>query len=124
MVAFLLSLALSALVIVVTTLAGAQHGYFDRPSFLVPTMLMVHGLSAILFSFIYRINEAASFQRAYLLTVVVKLIVYFIYNMIMVFTDKPSAMENVVFFMVTYVVVTALEVTFYYRQTGRFGGPS
>lgn len=52
----------------------------------------------------------------------VKLVAYGAYNLLMILKDKSGAAENVVFFMILYLVFTTLEIVFLYRKiTGSEG---
>jgi hypothetical protein len=60
-----------------------------------------------------------SFVQLYLLTVVVKLIAFLIYNVLVVMLDPLSRDANVGFFIVSYLIFTFLEIGFLHRKISR-----
>lgn len=59
------------------------------------------------------------FVYMYLGTLGIKLIAYAVYLVFMVKRQPETAVENVVFFMIGYVIFTALETVFLYRIVNR-----
>ena len=86
------------------------------PSFLYVTLFFVLLTTIIVFRYLYRLKQPAYFIQLYLFLMVVKLIAYLGYNIFMVLKDKPSAVSNVVFFLLVYFVFTLIEIIFLYRQ--------
>ena len=75
-----------------------------------------------IFVYLYKVNKPDFFVQLYLLTMAVKLVAYGAYNLLMILKDKSGAAENVVFFMILYLVFTTLEIVFLYRKiTGSEG---
>lgn len=124
MTRFFIVLTVVAVVITVLTLEGAGRACFTLPSFLYGTIGLLYVVTAAIYAYLVRINKPGDFLQLYLLTMVAKLVVFFLYNLVMVFSDPTLALENVVLFLVTYFLFTALEVAFLYRKIGRPGAPS
>jgi hypothetical protein len=113
---FLIVLLLTAAVIAAVVLFAVSAGYFDRPSFFLKTLILLTFSTALIYGYLYKADRPAFFLQLYLLTMVVKLLAYCAYNLIMILSDKPAAVGNVIFFMVTYFVFTMLEIGFLYRK--------
>lgn len=95
-------------------------GWIDQvPSFLYETAWLIAVTTVILFLYLYRWAKPSLFVQLYLLSMAVKLIAYFAYNMVMILDDRPGATGNVLYFLVVYVVYTALEIAFLYRRVSR-----
>lgn len=121
MTRFFIVLTVVAGAITVLTLAGAGQAYFTMPSFLYGTIGLLYIVTAAIYAYLFRIKRPGDFLQLYLLTMVAKLVVFFLYNLVMVFSDPALALENVVLFLVTYFLFTALEVAFLYRKIGQPG---
>jgi hypothetical protein len=97
---------------------GHLHWIDSLPSFFYVTLtLLLVGTFAIC-AILYKSHQQ-EFVQLYLLTMVIKLIAYIIYNIIVVVLDKEGAFRNVAFFMFTYFLFTALEVGFLYWKVSR-----
>lgn len=95
-------------------------GWIDQvPSFLYETAWLIALTTVILFLYLYRWGKPSLFVQLYLLSMAVKLIAYFGYNMVMVIDDRPGAAGNVLYFLVVYVLYTTLEIAFLYRRVSR-----
>lgn len=64
-----------------------------------------------------RKKGAMNFTQVYLITVVAKILVYGIFVVIIILSDRPNASANAIFFLVGYFLFTALEVIFLYLGT-------
>jgi hypothetical protein len=113
---FFSCLILSAAVIAALTSLGVSSGYFERPTFLYKTLLLLLFSTGIIFIYLYKANRSGYFIQLYLLTMVIKVLAYCTYNLIMIMSDKPGAIHNVVFFMIAYFIFTGLEIGFLYRK--------
>jgi hypothetical protein len=95
---------------------GSAQGYFVKPSFFLTTLLLLFLVTTIIFLYLYNAKKPQFFLQLYLFTMLMKLVLYCVYNFIMVTRHPKGAMGNVVFFMATYFVFTALEIVFLYRK--------
>lgn len=119
---FLFSLLVSTAILTGVVLWAHHEGYFEKPSFFVQTLILLTLTTSVIFIYLFRARGSAYFTQLYLLTMVVKVLAYCAYNLLMVLKDKPSAVENVIFFMVVYFAFTVLEIGFLYSAiTGRKG---
>ena len=116
MARFFISLFAAAAFIALVTLFGVDQGMITRPTFLYKTLVILVLTTGIIFVYLYTARKPQFFLQLYLLTMVVKLLAYCAYNLVMVLSDRASAIENVVFFMVVYFVFTFLEIAFLYRK--------
>lgn len=117
---FLFTLVLTAVAIGAIVQLGVYEGFFTKPSFFLKTLIFLTAITFIIYLYLYKVNKPDLFLQLYLLTMVVKLLAYCIYNFIMITRDKSAAISNVVFFMITYFIFTALEIGFlHFKITGR-----
>lgn len=117
---FFIALIFTAIVIGGIVELGVYEGLFDKPSFFLKTLIFLTAITLIIYLYLYKVNKPDFFLQLYLLTMVVKLLAYCVYNFIMITKDRSAAIGNVVFFMVTYFIFTALEIGFlHYKITGR-----
>lgn len=93
------------------------QGWIPRiPSFLYETTLLMAFITGLIFAYLYRSGTPSFFVRLYLLSMVVKLLACLTYNLIMVMDDRQGAVMNVVYFLLTYFIFTAVEIGFLYRK--------
>jgi hypothetical protein len=97
-------------------LYGSDNGYFQRPSLYLVTLAFLTFSTALIFFYLYTTEKPGHFVQLYLLTMAVKLLAYLAFCFVMISKDKPSAVGNVVFFMCTYFLFTAIEIGFLYRK--------
>jgi hypothetical protein len=91
----------------------------QKPSFLYPTLFLLFFGTALIYRYLYKLNNPGFFVQLYLLLMVIKLIVYLAYNVFMVLKDKQGAGTNVVFFLITYFVFTVLEIVFLHHHVNK-----
>jgi hypothetical protein len=113
---FFIALLLTAVAIAAVVLLAASSGYFIKPSFFLKTLVLLTFSTAVIYVYLYKASKPEFFLQLYLLTMVVKLLAYCAYNLVMILKDKPAAVGNVIFFMVTYFLFTLLEIGFLYRK--------
>jgi hypothetical protein len=101
---------------------GAELGFFQRPSFYLPTLIFLAVSTVVIYFYLYTVDKPAHFVQLYLLTMSLKLLASLVFCFVMISRDKPSAAGNVVFFMCTYFLFTGIEIGFlYHRISGRKG---
>jgi hypothetical protein len=88
----------------------------QTPSFLYETTWFVAFTTTVLFIYLYRSAKPSLFVQLYLLSMAVKLVACFAFNLLMILDDKAGAVRNVLYFLVVYVLFTALEIVFLYRR--------
>ena len=116
MLRFFIALLLASTLIIVFVLMGASAGYFSTPSYFIQSLILLSFATSVIFIYLYKAKRPDFFLQLYLLTMVVKLLAYCTYNLIMIIDDKSGAVANVVFFMATYFIFTALEIGFLYHK--------
>jgi hypothetical protein len=90
--------------------------FFDHfPSYFWQTLIFLNVATIAIYYYLVRFAKTG-FVQFYLLSMVFKLLAYSIYNVIIILQDRPNAGVNVGFFMITYVLFTALELVFMYRK--------
>jgi len=94
-----------------------RQGWIPQiPSYLYETTWVVTLFTLILFVYLFRSGHRSYFVQLYLLSMVIKLIAYLGYNLIIILQDRKGAFTNVVYFLVVYVLFTAVEIGFLYRK--------
>ena len=86
------------------------------PSFLYETTFLVLVITLVIFAYLYHSKRPSFFVQLYLLSMAVKLIAYFAYTLIMILEDRPGAIMNVLYFLIIYILFTAIEITFLYKK--------
>jgi hypothetical protein len=116
---FLLALLLAGCCIGGGVWLGWSHGLLTLPSFYLHSLCFLLLSSVLSFSILRKAGSPSNFLRLYLLSTTLKLILYSIYNLVTIYLDRAAASANVLFFMVTYLIFTALETVFLYREISR-----
>lgn len=120
MIRFSLVLVASALVLSGITLFACRQLWIEQlPSFFYQTITILLFGTITIFAYLYRINKPDFFVQLYLLSMAVKFLAYGAYNLMVILKDRDGAAANVVFFMILYIVFTALEIAFLYRKISR-----
>jgi hypothetical protein len=92
-------------------------GWIDAgPSYAIETSLVLAVFTVVIYRYLFRLEKPETFVMMYLLSMTVKLIAYGVYVVVMIVDDKPGANANVLFFLILYVILTALEVGFLHRK--------
>lgn len=86
------------------------------PSYYVQSLLILAIFTVVIYRYLDRVSQPGMFVQIYLLSMVVKLLAYGVYVVLMILDDRTGANQNVLFFLVLYVVFTALEVLFLHRR--------
>jgi hypothetical protein len=113
---FIIVLLLAAGIIWGFVVYGSELAFFQRPTFLLPILIFLTVSTFLVFFYLYTAEKPGFFVQLYLLTMVVKLLAYLVFCYVMISNDKPSAIGNVVIFMVTYFIFTALEIGFLFHK--------
>ena len=120
MIRFFVALLIVALALAGLTILGAHLSWINSlPSFFYQIILFLLFATFVIFRYLYRLEKPDFFVRLYLLTMVVKFIAYGAFNLIVILEDRSGAPANVVFFMIVYLLFTALEIVFLYRKISR-----
>ena len=102
---------------VVFVLLCEKQGWIEAaPSYSFQTAAILAVFTIVIYRYLYRLEKPEVFIQIYLLSMTVKLIANGVYVVLMIVDDKPGANMNVLFFLVLYVVFTALEVGFLHRK--------
>lgn len=118
MIRFFIALLLTGLVSAGATFLLIETGTIPHwPSFAMESLILLILSMGIIFRYLYKISQPELFVSLYLLTMVVKLIAYGAYCYFMIASDQSGSAQNLVFFLVNYLVFTALEIVFLYKKT-------
>jgi uncharacterized membrane protein YjjP (DUF1212 family) len=106
--------------LVAAVLAGSVLLFVpEQPSFLFQTSFFLLFTTITTYRYLQRATNPEDFVRLYLGMVVLKLMMGLGYALVMVMTDRASAAGNVVYFLISYFLFTAIEVGFLYRDKNR-----
>lgn len=109
-------------IIVSLLLIGSGYLFFDPlPGFFWGSIILLVLSTVGLYRFLVNIkrDKPDYFVPVYLGTLAIKLIAYVAYIFVMAKLQPEEVFGNVVFFMVGYVIFTALETVFLYRFVNR-----
>lgn len=108
---------IASVVVAAAFAAGGSFAFETNPLFFFQTtgllFISTVGLYKVLVDM--KRDRPEYFVQIYLATLGIKLIAYAAYLVFMVKRQPEMAVENVVFFMIGYVIFTALETVFLYR---------
>lgn len=113
---------LIATFLITAVVTGSGYLIFDKlPGFFYQTILLLLISTVGLFRFLLntRKKNPDLFVPIYLATIAIKLIAFGGYIFLMVKQQPEMMRENVVFFLIVYVIFTALETVFLYRVISR-----
>jgi hypothetical protein len=112
---------LATTILTLTLLAGlyyarAQDWIVSFPSFALEILFFLAGSTLVIFYILIRRAEAESFTQSYLLSIVLKILVYGTFIFVLIFMDSSEATVNTAFFITSYLLFTALEVAFLFKN--------
>jgi hypothetical protein len=116
LIRFFVALFVVATAIVSMMLIIISKGLIQKPSFFFETTVLLVFSTGLIFTYLFKTAKPDFFVQLYLLTMAVKLLAYGAYNLLMILDDSAGAPLNVVYFMISYFIFTALEITFLYRK--------
>lgn len=109
-------------VIISLLLISSGYLFFQTlPGFFYPSLILLVLSTVGLYRFLINIKRSQPdyFVPVYLGTLAIKLIAYVVYIIVMIKRQPEDVFGNVVFFMIGYVIFTALETTFLHRVVNR-----
>ena len=104
-------------------LAQSQHWIAAYPSFTVEILIFLLLGTLINFRYLNRITSPELFVRMYLFMMALKLLAFGAFVVVIILFDKAGAKGNIVFFIITYLIFTGLEVGFLYRKIEKQNRP-
>ena len=113
------------MIVLTAALPAAVNFAFGRgwlpgvPSFLFETTWLAAFVTTVIFIYLYRSRSTSYFVQLYLLSIAVKLLMYFAYCLIMILKDRPGSLMNVLYFLSLYFIFTVVEIAFLYRRVSR-----
>ena len=91
------------------------------PTFFYATIIYMAVVTVVLYSYLYKVFDPTRYIQLFLLLTVVKLIACLAYCTVVVLKKRQDWKSDVIFFLVIYIVFTAVEVVFLYRRTAQKG---
>lgn len=116
MLRFFVVLTLAAFVLWAILEVLINYGWvLTRPSYSFEILALLYSATLIIYYYLCRVSEN-TFVQLYLLTMAIKILAFASFALLMAMNDKPGVVSNVVFFLLAYLVFTALEIVFLYRR--------
>lgn len=118
MIRFSIAIFVISILLFFALLFGNTQGYFPIPSFSneIIGFLSLSTLGVYFYLIKKIANNPQDFTGAFLLTLVLRFLLFAGFMLVIILLDKPGATYNALFFMITYVMFTAAEVAFLYRK--------
>ena len=112
-------ISIGVLLIVAVRIGLNLHWISAQPSYLYKTTIFLVIITAVIYVKLYNAETPDFFTRLYLLSMAVKLLAALAFNVVMILDDLSGKASNVVYFMVSYLLFTLLEISFLYRKIAR-----
>jgi len=118
---FLIRLAIVTLIVIILFVALVKFGIISLPSQSIPIFVVLFAVTAGIHYILLRAGrgEATQFASFIILSVVIKLFLYAIFTFLLIVSDRPGAMANVLLFFSVYIIVTVFEISMIYRHVDR-----
>ncbi|HRI78195.1 MAG TPA: hypothetical protein PLR06_01565 [Cyclobacteriaceae bacterium] len=116
MVKFLIFLGILTVLMGITVYAAHEFGNFPLPTFYRAILIYMFCTTITAFYILGRNLPPALFTQAYLISIVMKMITGGAFIFLIIFIDPAGARVNATLFIVSYLLFTALEVGFLYRN--------
>lgn len=109
---FAAGVLVAVLIMIAAVKIGAAQSWFEEPSFSLLIVIFLALLTIASYAFVAkRIHgESTSFVNAYIGSIVVRLLVFTTFVGILMWIEPESLMENCIFFLLNYFVLTSWEV--------------
>lgn len=100
-------------------LAVEQGWIISVPSFAVEIIFTVGVITMAVFYFLQKIQKSnpQGFVQLYLLSIAIKMLVGCVLILIIIFMDRAGAMANALLFIVSYFVLTSIEIFFLLKES-------
>jgi hypothetical protein len=100
------------------------HFLSHRPPYAYQSLGLLFLATAIMYRYLTTVKTPESFVQLYLFLIAFKLLVFLGFNIFMAVKNKAEAKYNVLFFLVSYILFTAVEIAFLYHRINRKNTPS
>jgi hypothetical protein len=97
-------------------LAQNQQWIVEYPSFTIEILIFMLIGTLINFRYLERVDSPELFVRLYLFMMALKLLAFGAFVVAIILLDRAGAKGNIVFFIITYLIFTGLEVAFLYQK--------
>ena len=121
MLRFFISILIVTLFLALITWTGSQQGLWILPTYWIEILFFVAFITLVIY---YNLNKLRSSQpealtQFYLLSIVLKMIGGLALIFFIVWDDPSAAIGNVTLFIVSYLILTFLEVYFLVSRSGK-----
>lgn len=121
MLRFVIRIVIITLLIAVITFIGSQKVWWSLPTYWLEILLFILFMTAVIY---YNLNKLRgsrpeAFTQFYLLSIVLKMVAGLTLISIIVWSDPSAAIGNVTLFIVSYLILTFLEVFYLLSKSAR-----
>lgn len=114
---FVIRIVMITLLIALVTFIGSQNAWWNLPTYWIEILVFILFMTAVIY---YNLNKLKgsrpeAFTQFYLLSIVLKMVAGLTLISIIVWSEPTAAIGNVTLFIVSYLILTFLEV-FYLRS--------
>jgi hypothetical protein len=113
---FVLGAAITTLMLAGATGLGVQQGWWPLPTYGTEILLFLLGITTVVYYKLYKRQPGEGFVRAYLLSIVLKMVCGLALILFIVLTEPAAAVENAALFILAYLLLTFLEVSFLFKK--------
>ncbi len=116
MLRFAIGAAITTLLLAGATGLGAQQGWWPLPTYLKEILLFLLCITTAVYYRLYKRQPGEDFVQAYLLSIMLKIVCGLALILFIVLTDPAAAVENAALFILAYLLLTFLEVSFLFKK--------
>ena len=116
MLRFVLGAVITTLMLAGATGLGVQQGWWPLPTYSKEILLFLLGITTVVYYKLYKRQPGEGFVQAYLLSIVLKMVCGLALILFIVLTEPAAAVENAALFILAYLLLTFLEVSFLFKK--------
>ena len=104
-------LAITALIALITYI-GSQKVWWNLPTYWIEILVFLPFMTVVIFNYLSKLrhSQPETFTQFYLLSIVVKMVAGLVLISVIVYTNPSEAVGNVTLFIISYLILTFMEV--------------
>jgi len=117
---FVIRIVIITLLIGMITFIGSQQTWWNLPTYWIEILVFILFMTAVIYYNLNKLRKSRpeTFSQFYLLSIVLKMVGGLTLISIIVWSDPSAAMGNVTLFIVSYLILTFLEVFYLLNKSG------
>ncbi len=121
MLRFLISVGMIILLLGLTTLYGSHQAWWGLPTFWIEILFFTVFMTIVIFYYLNRLrnSQPEAFTQFYLLSIVLKMMGGLALIFFIVWDDPSGTTGNATLFIISYLILTFLEVYFLLSRSGK-----